>query len=263
MAQFQLGKFKSASFSFKPGTPIPIGPFVYLLQLGGGLKLEPTTINANATLGVGVAVAGESPIKVHGDFTMTFPSEGPADFRLKGTLSVFMFQIADGSLDFQTDGYAAFRGHAGGSLGPLEANVNMDGFVDAPTGQYGASLDGEAKLWVEVDVELDTIRVCGSVTAGAAVSSKGFAACARINPPDPVGGFEVGLTYPWSDWDPIYFVNPFAFGLSLLDHIGAGHAADYKLAPTRARRRQAGGGQVVTVAGGLPSQTLLVQGDSG
>jgi hypothetical protein len=263
MAQFQMGAFKSASFSFTPGTPIAIGPFVYLLQFGGGLALEPTTINANATIGAGAAVNGEAPIKVHGDFTMTFPSQGPADFRLKGTVSVFMFEIADGSLDFQTDGYAAFRGHAGINLGPLEADVNMDGFVDAPTGQWGASLDGKVSLCVEVDVELDTIRVCGSVSAGVAVSSIGFAACARIDPPDPVGGFEVGLSYPWSDWNPIYFVNPFAFGVSLLDHIGGCHLEDYRIAPTRAKRRQAGGGQVVTVPGGLPSQTLLVQGDSG
>ena len=37
-AQFAMGAFKSASFSFKPGTPIPIGPFVYLLQFGGGFE---------------------------------------------------------------------------------------------------------------------------------------------------------------------------------------------------------------------------------
>lgn len=262
-AQFQMGAFKSASFSFTPGTPVPIGPFVYLLQFGGGLALDPTTINANATIGAGAAINGTSPIKVHGDLTMTFPSSGPADFRLKGTVGVFMFDIAEGELTFQTDGYAAFRGHAGVELGPLEADVNMDGFVDAPTGQYGASLDGRVALCVEVDIEVDVVRVCGSVTAAAAVSSKGFAACARINPPDPVGGFEVGLSYPWSDWEPAYLINPAAFAGSLLGHLGGCHVEDYKVPPPRARAAQADGSRVVDVPAGLPSQTIMLVGDGG
>ncbi|MFL5844415.1 MAG: hypothetical protein ACJ762_06950 [Solirubrobacteraceae bacterium] len=263
MAQFQMGAFKSASFSFTPGTPIPIGPFVYLLQFGGGLALEPTTINANATIGAGAALDGQAPIKVKGDLTMTFPSSGPADFRLKGTVGVFMFDIADGSLDFQTDGYAAFRGHAGVDLGPLEADVNMDGFVDAPSGRFGASLDGSVSLCVEVDLEVDTVRVCGSVSAAAAVSSVGFAACARINPPDPVGGFEVGLSYPWSDWDPAYLLNGVAFAGSLLDHIGGCHVEDYRIPPPRARAAQADGSRIVDVPAGLPSQTIRVTGAGG
>jgi hypothetical protein len=262
-AQFQMGAFKSASFEFEPGAAIPIGPFVYLLQFGGGLALEPTTITANATIGAGAAVNGESPIKVRGDLTMTFPSRGPADFRLKGTIGVFMFDIADGELNFQSDGYAAFRGHAGLELGPLEADVNMDGFVDAPSGQYGASLNGRVALCVKVDIEIDVVRVCGNVTAAAAVSSKGFAACARINPPDPVGGFEVGLSYPWSDWSPAYLVNPLAFGASLVGHLGGCHVESYKIPPPRARIAQADGSRIVDVPAGLPSQTIMLTGDGG
>jgi hypothetical protein len=264
-AQFAMGAFKSASFSFRPGTPIPIGPFVYLLQFGGGFQVEPVTINANATLGVGAVFNGSSPVEVQGDFTMTFPTEGPADFRLKGTVSVFMFQIGDGSLDFQTDGYAAFRGHTGFVLGPLEVDANLDGFVDAPTGQFGANLDGRVSLCAKVKIPLtkEQVRVCGGATAGVAVSNKGFAACGRINPPDPVGGFELGLTYPWNDWKPVFLINPIAFGVSIVSHFGGCHIEDYRIAPPRARAAQAGGGQLLDLPAGLPSATILVRGDGG
>ena len=262
-ARFGMGQFKGAAFSFEPGQPIPIGPFVYLLQFGGGFFLDPVVIDASATIGAGAAVNGEAPLKVRGDLKMTFPPQGPGDFRLKGAVSVFLFQIADGELNFQTDGYAAFRGHAGVELGPLEVDVNMDGFIDGTTGQYGASLDGRVDLCVKVDLELEEIRVCGGARAGAAVSSKGFAACARINPPDPVGGFEVGLTYPWSDWSPAFLLNPVAATVSLLDHIGGCHVEDYKIAPTRARASQSGPGTPVMVPAGLPSQTILVKGAGG
>jgi hypothetical protein len=256
-ARFAMGDFKSAEFSFTPGTPVPIGPFVYLLQFGGGFSVDPVVIDANATIGAGVAVAGESPVQVHGDFKMTFPKSGPADFRLSGTVSLFLFEIADGSLDFQTDGYAAFGGHAGVSLGPLSIDASMDGFIDAPTGTYGASVNGDISLCVE-----DPIEICASATAGAAISSKGFAACARFNPPDPFGGFEAGLTYPWSDWNPVFLFNPAAFTVSILTHIGACHTDEYRVAPTRARAAQAGGAPVA-IPGGLPTSTILVQGDGG
>lgn len=262
-AQFRMGAFKSATFSFTPGTPVAIGPFVYLLQFGGGLSLEPTTINANATLGAGAAVNGEAPLKVRGDLTMVFPSQGPGRFDLKGEVSVFLFQIADGRLLFETDGYAAFFGRAGLELGPLEVDARLDGFIDAPSGQYGASLDGRVDLCVVVDVELTEVRVCGGARAGAAVSSKGFAACARINPPDPVGGFEAGLTYPWADWRPEFLINPLLFSASLLGHLGGCNVEEYKFPPPRARAAQAGGATTLEVPAGLPSQTILLTGEGG
>ena len=256
-ARFVMGNFNEATLKFTPGTPIPIGPFVYLLEVGGGFKVDPVTINANATIGAGATVAGRSPVEVHGDFTMTFPKQGPADFRLKGTVGVFLFQLADGSLDFQSDGYAAFRGHAGVDLGPLSIDAKMDGFVDATTGNYGAGLDGRVALCVKQPLE-----ICASATTAAAVSNKGFAVCVRFNPPDPFGGFEAGLTYPWADFKPIFVYSPYLFGVSLVAHVGGCHTDEYRVPPPRARAAQAGA-TVVDVPAGLPSETILVAGTDG
>lgn len=262
-ASFANGGFKGGTFTVNPGSPIPIGPAVFLLDFGGGLFVDPLRINLNATVGAGTPAGNRFPVEVDGDLTMTFPPDDPAEFLMKGTVSVFMFQVADGRLLFRTDGYATFHGHAGVALGPLEADVDMDGFVDAPTAQWGATLKGRVALCVVVDVELDEVRVCGDVQGGAAVSSKGFAACARINPPDPIGGFEVGLTYPWEDWNPVFLNNPPAAAASLIGHLGGCHVEEYTAVPPRARTAQAGGAFSVTVPGGLPSRSILLRGDGG
>ncbi len=257
-ATFAMGDFKSATLSFKPGTPIPIGPFVYLIQFGGGFAIDPVVIDANATVGAGIAIQGESPVKVVGDFKMTFPKQGPADFKLKGSVALFLIQIADGSLDFQSDGYAAFRGHAGAEIGPLKVDANLDGFVDAPTGQYGASFAGTVDLCLDVD---PIGNFCAGASAGAAISSRGFAACARFNPPDPIGGFEAGIAYPWDDFNPDYLVNPFAFGISLLTHVSLScHVDDYRIPPPRAAQA---GISSVEVPAGLPTETILVESAAG
>ncbi|MCW3040080.1 MAG: domain containing protein, partial [Solirubrobacterales bacterium] len=258
MARFAMGDFEQATFTFKPGTPIPIGPFVYLLDFGGGFAVKPAvSINANATLGVGAAVNGESPVKVHGDFTMTFPKAGPADFRLKGSVALFFLQVGDGSLDFQSDGYAAFRGHTGVSVGPLSVNADVDGFVDKPTGKYGASLAGTVALCVKVPA-----KVCVQAGADAAVSSLGFAACGHASVLG-LGIVDVGLSYPWADWHPAYLVEPPLFLVSLVEHLGPCHVDRFRLPPPRARAAQAGGGTPVTVAGGLPTETILLKGAGG
>ncbi|MCW2990986.1 MAG: domain containing protein, partial [Solirubrobacterales bacterium] len=258
-AQFAMGAFKSAAFSFKPGTPIPVGPFVYLLQFGGGLSLEPTTIDANATLGVGAAVNGSSPVEVHGDLTMIFPDRGPGDFRLKGSVSLFFIQVGDGYLRFQTDGYAEFGGHAGFTLGPLSLDANADGFVDATTGAYGAAIQGAVKLCADIELT----EVCASAGAATALNNTGFAACATFL------GESGGLEYPWADFDPAAFVNPFLAAESIIGHLkfpcstSTYHTPPPRPATRQAHAAQAAGGTAVEVEAGLPSKTILLKGGGG
>ncbi len=257
-ATFQMGAFKEATLSFKPGAPIPIGPFVYLVQIGGGFGLDPVRIDANGTVGGGVAVDGASPVELHGDLTMTFPPSGPATFHVGGTLGLFFFQIADGALDFRTDGYATFHGHEGLDLGVLGVDAELQGFVDAPTGQFGAQLDGEVRLCADLGIGPS---VCGKASSAAAVSNKGFAVCARLSPP----GVDAGISYPWSDWDPLYLSNPFAFSVSLIGHVGGCHIDDYRAPAPKARAAQAAPGSfTVDIPPGLPTASIAaVGGNSG
>ena len=263
---FAKGDFVSASFGYTPNPPITIGPFVYLLNVNGGFSVKPIQISAGARVGAGAAINGVAPVSADGKFTMTFPTSGPADFKLTGNVDVFMFGIGNGFLDFQSDGYAAFGGHTGLDLGPLQVDANMDGFVDAPSGSFGADINGKAGFCLVFDLPIkgDT-RICGSASSEAAISNAGFAICARIDPPDPFGGVSGGVEYPWSDFNPAILVNPALLTASLIDHIAIPcHADSYHSPPPRpVGARVAASGQIVSVKSGLPSETIQVDGDGG
>lgn len=263
---FQRGDFVSANFGYTPNPAIAIGPFVYLLNVNGGFAVKPVQITAGAKIGAGAAVQGTAPVNVDGKFTMTFPTSGPADFKLTGSVNVFMFGIGNGFLDFQTDGYAAFGGHTGLDLGPLSVDANMDGFVDGTTGNFGADIRGRAAFCLVFDLPIKgETRICGAAKSEAAVSNAGFAVCARIDPPDPFGGVDGGVEFPWSDFNPAMLVNPVVLAGTLIDHIAIPcHAERYHSPPPRpVGARAAASGQIVAVKGGLPSETIQVDGNGG
>jgi hypothetical protein len=247
---FALGDFEQASIEFTPTKPIPIGPFVYLLSIHGGFRVEPAVqVQAGATLGAGAAVQGEAPVKVRGTFTMTFPKTGPAEFRLDGTVSVFVFELGNGHLRFQTDGYADFGGHVGLDLGPLTVDANADGFVDAGSGTFGTSVEGTVEVCVPV---------CVSAGASVALSSIGFAACGRI------ATGSAGVEFPWSDFNPGILVNPVLAAEALVTHIEVPCSTDgYRIPPPRAAQTAPGGGVAVDVPGGLPTETIVLRGTGG
>jgi hypothetical protein len=251
-ATFTMGDFVKATISFTPASPIPIGPFVYLLEIHGGFGIKPIQISAGAKIGAGAAVSGTAPISINGTFTMTFPAQGPASFHLHGTGSIFFFDLATFDLLFETDGYASFGADAGAHIGPLDAELKADGFIDADSGQFGTSLSGEIKLCVEIA----GVEKCAGAGADMAVSNVGFAACTDIG----------GIEYPWDDFDPVYLLNPFLAAGSLVDHFAFDCSTEaYKKAPPRPlpARVAAAGGQVVSIRSGLPSATLVVRGDGG
>jgi hypothetical protein len=249
-ASFLMGDFESASISFTPATPIPVGPFVYLLRIGGEFEVTPIHIGAEADFGLGAAVNGESPIRVDGRFDMTFPSNGdPAHFKLGGTVTVLMFEAGNAFLEFYTDGYAAFGGQVGPlELGPLTMDARLGGFVDAGSGAFGASFDGKFEVCV--------VLGCGSADAEAAVNNVGFAVCVGF-----LGG-RIGVRFPWEDFNPIMLVNPFTAAVAFLEHFTPDcNTKGYRTPPPRALRKAQAGGIAVDVAAGLPSQTILVKGD--
>jgi hypothetical protein len=251
-ATFVMGDFKRATISFTPTTPIPIGPFVYLLSIGGGFEVDPIHIEASARFGVGAAVNGEAPIGVDGKFQMTFPSNGdPAHFRLDGTVSVLLFEAGSAFLEFYTDGYAAFGGQVGPlELGPLTLDARMGGFVDAGSGNFGVSFNGK--------VEVCVVLGCGDTDVEFAVNNRGFAVCVGLL------GARIGVRFPWEDFDPLMLVSPVYAAAALVEHFDPDCSTDgYLTPPPRGLRKAQGGGVTVDVPAGLPSETILVKGDGG
>jgi hypothetical protein len=260
-AEFDMGDFKRATLGFTPTKPVPIGPFVYLLRIGGGFEVDPIHINANAKVGAGAAVDGKSPVDVNGDFDMIFPKSGPWTFKMSGTASVLTFGLANAFLRFQTDGYADFGGHTGLSLGPLSVNADANGFVDGTTGDFGAQLKGTVSLCLKIS----GFKLCGDAQADTALSNRGFAACAGFNPPDPIGHVSGGIEFPWKDFSAADIFSPIALTANIIRHISIPcSTAGYAVAPPRAKLHAAqAGASAVGVPGGLPTATLLVEGDGG
>jgi hypothetical protein len=250
---FKRGEFERATIAFTPAKPVPIGPFVYVLSVHGGLALDPLQVQAGATVGAGLAVAGEAPVKVRGTFTMTFPKRGPAEFRLDGALSVLFVELAQGHLRFLTDGYASFGGHAGLELGPVSINADATGFVDARNGAFSAFIKGG----VEACADIAALHECGGIDGEAAVSSEGFAACAGVDFAEPIGRTSAGLAAHWRELNPGVLINPALLATHLAIPCST---ADYVLAP--AHTAQAGT-STVRIRAGLPTATILVKGTNG
>lgn len=259
--EFKMGDFNGATISFTPATPIPIGPFVYLLRMGGGFTVDPIHIEASARIGAGAAVQGTAPVNVNGLFQMDFPRNGaPANFKMSGTVDIFFFEIGNGFLQFQTDGYAAFGGQLGPfSIGPLFLEASTSGFVDAGAGQFGADLSGT----VEICIDVELARPCAGAGADVALSNAGFAACAKLK---VVKTFTGGVRFPWKDFGPEILANPAAAAYALITHIAIPCNTDgYRVPPPRpasARVAQAGG-TVVNVPRGVPSHTIVLTGNGG
>ena len=258
--EFRMGDFNSARISFTPASPIPIGPFVYLLNINGGFTVDPIHIEAGARIGAGAAVQGQAPVTVNGLFEMDFPRSGPANFKMSGTVDVFFFEVGNGFLQFQTDGYAAFGGQLGPfEIGPLGLDARVSGFVDAGSGQFGADLSGK----VEICIDVELARPCAGAGADVAVSNAGFAACATLK---VVKEFTGGVRFPWDDFGPEILANPAAAAYALITHIAIPCNTDgYRVAPPRpaSARVAQQGGSVVSVPRGVPSFTVLLIGDGG
>ncbi len=245
---FTAGDLTEASFDYAPPQPFPIGPFVYLLNIGGGFKTEPVSIEARAGIGGGAAIAGESPVRVDGEFTMTFPRNAPAHFHLGGTVSILFIQVADGFLDFYTNGYAQFGGHYGIDAGAVIFDANLEGSVDGRSGQFYAGLKGKVEI---------CFPLCEGVGGDIVVSNIGFAACADF------GLFDAGLEFPWEDFDPLILVNPVYAAVQAAIHVRAPCSTKDFRPPDAGPRKAQNGGFTATVPGGLPTATLLVEGDGG
>ncbi len=120
----------------------------------------------------------------------------------------------------------------------------MNGFVDGGSGQFGADINGDAKFCMDVPLPqpAGTASVCGDVGAEAAVSSIGFAACARLSPPKPVPDFSGGLAMRWDDLSPAVLASPIVATAQLIEAITVPcHTSAYRIPPPRVSPRIAPG----------------------
>jgi len=265
--RFAMGTLSSADMHYAPNPAITIGPFVYLLRIGGGFELTPVHVFADANVGAGAAIEGTSPITADGRFDMVFPRSGPATFRIGGDVRALLIgTLGDGFVRFQTDGYATFGGHAGLNAGPLEIDANLDGFIDAPSGQFGAELKGS--------VQLCLLGGCYGTGVSSALSSKGFAACVHValpKPPPPLpdpGWVDAGVKFPWSDFTGAELINPIALTAGLATHITFSCSTGDFYAPPRTAAATAhiaapSGASTVSLPSGRPTETILVEGEGG
>ncbi len=240
---FETGRFESADVSYTPDIGIAVGPKVYLTRVAGGLSLEPTTLYAEADVSL-VVPRSEAPISATGRFRMTFPDKGPGVFKLAGSVKVLTISVADGSVEYHTDGYAAFRGNAQVDFGPLKGQARMDGFVDARTGDWGASMGVGTSLCRDVEDptgQAPPRQVCTG-DLEVALSQIGLAACAG----------DVGISFRWEETDDLGF--PFT-ALTVDCDTGP-----YKVPPPRGRVA-ADGAVTFEVPRRLPSVTFAVPGD--
>jgi hypothetical protein len=265
--RFEMGALSGADMHYSPSPAITIGPFVYLLRIGGGFELSPVHIFADAMIGAGAAIQGSSPITANGRFDMVFPRSGPASFRIGGDVQALLFgTLGDGFVRFQTDGYATFGGHAGLNAGPLEIDANLDGFIDAPTGQFGGELRGSFQLCL--------LGGCYGTGVSSALSSKGFAACVHValpKPPAPLpdpGSVDAGVKFPWTDFTGAELVNPLALTAQLATHITFScSTSDFHAPPPAAATAASGvvasGAITVSLPSANPTETILVEGAGG
>lgn len=260
-AEFRMGQFRRAAVSFEPAVPPKIGPFVYLLRAGVEFGVAPLFVELNGAVGGGVAAQGEAPIRVDGRARFTVPDNGPAEFLMSGALSAARLQVATGTLRFQTDGYADFKGEVGQDFTVISVKGRMDGFVDATNGDWGASVNGEVCVGLGL----------GCLGNMLAASNAGVAACGTIF------GASGGVRMSWDEVRDLAASIASTVGIPVVGQVNAARLiinalaipcttdGFYKPPPrprTRARAAQAGA-HVVTVRGGLPTATIAVFGDGG
>jgi hypothetical protein len=231
---FTMGSF-DASLPF-PGAPIFTD--TYLNGFGGGFDIHPDRRKFFGSVSVG-AIPLDPPnytIGVTGTVSITFINGGPVVLEVDGAGSVHGFQIANGKLIFQTNGYFEVDGNVDIDLDVAELKAGMSAFVDLPAKEFSANVNGEL-LVGGYDI----------ASAQAVVSSLGVAACGSTF------GVNAGFGYPWGGSPSV------SVGVGGCD-ISSYVAKPVSVASVAGRRSRATVAAVAMTAG-APFEDLAVSGD--
>ncbi len=285
-AAFKRGAFDEATIAFSPNPPVTIGPFVYLLRADGGFRVDPLHIEIGARIGGGAAVDGKSPVIVNGKATADFPQGRPGQFAILGDVSLLGFDIAEGRLRYQTDGYADFAVDVHQDFAVLDLNGHFDGFVDAAAGDAAARFNGSVCLSfgfpciagasLSGSVSKRGLAICGGASVGDFGSAvpKDPLTGRPVLPPDATKGDSVSAGVVFTPLESLRNASATIAAAGLAAPIvGAAIVADHLRLPCHAealsvpppRPRAAGGaaGRAVDVSGGLPTKTVYVRSDEG
>ncbi len=270
---FQAGAFTHAEGTVGFDPPLALAPpYASLQAIGLALSTSPLTIDGGIELVAGTSVAGKAAIAIDAlpPKGFAFTLSNPAELKISGDLKVVEIPLANGFVDYRTDGLLSFGGGvdftAPGGIASVTAGIptgppHGPAFVSFKNGHFNAPISGDVCVPAG----------CGVIDVGAkgVVSSTGLAACGELVITDtPHVGVSAGFGYRWGQSAEAFGsfggcdVGPYEASASSAGSAGAGAGA-------RAAQSDGGftlgrGERQVNVAvdgdGGAPNATLTLPG---
>ena len=165
---FKRGSFNYLKLAYDAGpgsTGITIGPGVSILHLGGAFRLNPTELDADAVIGMGVASGRGCPaVGVRASLNQHF-SPPPYVLDARGSVELKCIPLSKGFLHIDGDGYVSF----GGSLDYDFAVFSLKAEVTAQYLDPHFQVDGNARA---------CIGDLGCIGGEVVISDKGMGFCA-------------------------------------------------------------------------------------
>ncbi len=240
---FRSGSFEYLKLAYDAGpgsTGITIGPGVSLLHLGGAFRLNPTELDADTVIGMGVASGRGCPaVGVRASLNQHF-SPAPYVLDARGSVELKCIPLSKGFLHINGDGYVSF----GGSLDYDFAVFSLKAEVTAQYRDPHFQVDGNARA---------CLGDLGCIGGEAVISDKGMGFCADF-------GFThagAGFFYP-----PIEaFANPVSAIAGILGNasvmLTSCNVGQYRTLPKVASAAQSNASRTFQVTG---SENALVVG---
>ncbi|MCB0873695.1 MAG: hypothetical protein KDC36_09990 [Thermoleophilia bacterium] len=201
--------FRAATFRVDlPYPGVVLFPGLSLTSLGGGLQLSPPQVDGTFKVEVAGAAKDVSAAQLEGRLTARLTN--PLLLSGQGTFTASGIRIGTGEVRITSDGYASLDLESGPTFGIFTIKSRINGWLDAPAGQFSVSGSGETCMDLGSEVCLDGFA--------ATVSSKGIAVCRGVVPtpvPIPVAPFTVtpprGAGLIWGDTIPeVWLLNCYA-----------------------------------------------------
>jgi hypothetical protein len=220
----------------------PLGPDgVFLESIGAELALAPPppSITGTASITAGPQIKGKSAMSIDGSLGFIFSD--PGELQMKGSLkllkgSSFGTTLANGELDYFTDGHITASGEAKVSLGNIAFHAGLNGWVSGTT---AFSLTGSGRT---------SIGSLNLTKADGVVSKAGIAACGRLFGDT---GPSVGFGYLWGGkvhvMESSCGLGPYTSQSQVILRPDTGVAAS----------------AVVTLPAGLPVASMRITGNNG